>query len=544
MQHKRLKQDDWLHGGSFFKIINPFIMETGLLRIPRKFIARYGKDLPNEVVLQVPSGMVWRIKIRKVDGYVCLEGGWREFMEYHSVCVGHFLVFVYDRKSQFFVLVFNMTGTEIDYLSCSDKIRQTNHVKDALEPLIEGRSCDHLEDRLYAKRASSRRGVKLEESDRVILTPLTFNSSYPFFKVNVTPSFVNCRCMIMPIKFYNTYFPGTSGSLTLQSSNGRKKWLVRFSAHSTVRMFGPGLAAFILESNIKVGDICYFELIDKKSGVLKANIFPNNPKHLDHVQNPLVSATEDRIGQRNAQKDDSVSAEDLSGHMTARRPMKTENTDRVIKASTAFKSNHPFFNVIMKSSNLEEGTTIVPIRFFRIHLPEGMDKLTLICSNGRNKWPVRCSIYGDAMRMSGLTSFIFENEIKVGDVCFFELIDRMNGVLKTSIISGADDSSFLQGSNHPFFKVNVTPSYFQMRYMPVPQRFYKTFLQRLDLSKLQILNGSQKWGVSLSKAGRGMRLRTLTAFILESNIKIGDICYFELINRDESILKATVSSRK
>ena len=48
-------------------------------------------------------------------GGVWLENGWCEFASCHGLTMGHLLVFRYDENSQFDVLIFDATATEIDY---------------------------------------------------------------------------------------------------------------------------------------------------------------------------------------------------------------------------------------------------------------------------------------------------------------------------------------------------------------------------------------------------------------------------------------------
>ena len=48
-------------------------------------------------------------------GRVWFENGWCKFASCHGLTMGHLLVFRYDENSQFDVLIFDATATEIDY---------------------------------------------------------------------------------------------------------------------------------------------------------------------------------------------------------------------------------------------------------------------------------------------------------------------------------------------------------------------------------------------------------------------------------------------
>ena len=85
--------------------------------IPKRFVSRYGKNLSNIMFLKVPSGAVWQVGLKRGDGEVWLDGGWREFVEYYSIGYGHFLVFRYEGNSIFHVLIFDRTASEIEYPS-------------------------------------------------------------------------------------------------------------------------------------------------------------------------------------------------------------------------------------------------------------------------------------------------------------------------------------------------------------------------------------------------------------------------------------------
>ncbi|XP_026378217.1 putative B3 domain-containing protein Os03g0621600 [Papaver somniferum] len=68
---------------------------------------------------QVPNG-IWHIGLRKSEGVISFENGWKEFMEFYSICVGHVIVFRYDGNSKFKAHIFGMDATEIEYPSHID----------------------------------------------------------------------------------------------------------------------------------------------------------------------------------------------------------------------------------------------------------------------------------------------------------------------------------------------------------------------------------------------------------------------------------------
>ncbi|GMP31585.1 hypothetical protein CsSME_00005738 [Camellia sinensis var. sinensis] len=99
----------------FFKIVKSSADRLQKLRIPRKFMTKHGKNLANLVFLNVPSGAVWKVELMNSNEEVWLSSGWKEFTEYYSIRFGHFLVFRYDGNSNFHVLIFDMSASEIEY---------------------------------------------------------------------------------------------------------------------------------------------------------------------------------------------------------------------------------------------------------------------------------------------------------------------------------------------------------------------------------------------------------------------------------------------
>ncbi|KAL9265005.1 B3 domain-containing transcription factor VRN1-like protein, partial [Drosera capensis] len=112
-----------LTGGKphFFKIIISSIQHKQL-RIPPKFAKKYGKDLSKKACLTVPNGTVWKVDIVKSGDVIRLSSGWDKFMENFSIKLGHFLVFRYEGNSCFYVLVFDMSASEIKYATLVRKV--------------------------------------------------------------------------------------------------------------------------------------------------------------------------------------------------------------------------------------------------------------------------------------------------------------------------------------------------------------------------------------------------------------------------------------
>ena len=83
--------------------------------IPEQFVREFGNELSTVAKLTVPHGHIWQVGLEKADKSIWFCDGWKDFAEYHCICYGYFLVFRYEGNSNFHVLVFDKTATEIQY---------------------------------------------------------------------------------------------------------------------------------------------------------------------------------------------------------------------------------------------------------------------------------------------------------------------------------------------------------------------------------------------------------------------------------------------
>lgn len=97
----------------FFKII--LSPHASKLHIPNEFVKEHGTTLGDFVFLEVPNGVVWKVKLLNCSGMVWLNEGWNKFKEYYSIACGYFLLFRCKGNSQFSVFIFDLSASEIEY---------------------------------------------------------------------------------------------------------------------------------------------------------------------------------------------------------------------------------------------------------------------------------------------------------------------------------------------------------------------------------------------------------------------------------------------
>ncbi|KAH7511018.1 hypothetical protein FEM48_ZijujUnG0056600 [Ziziphus jujuba var. spinosa] len=191
--------------------------------------------------ITVPNGRIWKLDFQKLGGRIVFVDGWQEFVEYHSIDSGYFLVFRYDGFSKFHVCILDESGTEIYY--------PWNAASSDVEP------------------HSDKEGQSAATSCKY---------AHPSFIVLLSG---HNKYLHVPMGFVMTYMQGCSQVITL-TCNG-KKWQVTFSLkeHRTVNRIriSKGWRGFVRDNNLGAGDVCVFELIMKKATLLKVSIYYADP---------------------------------------------------------------------------------------------------------------------------------------------------------------------------------------------------------------------------------------------------------------------------
>ncbi|XP_049364505.1 B3 domain-containing protein Os01g0905400-like [Solanum verrucosum] len=136
----------------FFKII--LSPHASKLHIPDEFVIKYGADLRDVVFLEVPTGAIWQVKLlQNSNGTKWLNHGWNHFKEYYSIAIGYFLLFQYNGNSHFSVFIFDLSASEIEYLSGPNEDNNNNNNAKVAHP-VSRPNC-----------LAERQEVKLEKPD-------------------------------------------------------------------------------------------------------------------------------------------------------------------------------------------------------------------------------------------------------------------------------------------------------------------------------------------------------------------------------------------
>lgn len=95
-------------------------------------------------MLKVPSGAMWQVELFKSDDEAWFQNGWQEFADYYCLEHGDLLVFEYEGNSQFTVIIFDPSATEIEYPIFST--RDGKFLEPKEEETQDGMSAEFLGD--------------------------------------------------------------------------------------------------------------------------------------------------------------------------------------------------------------------------------------------------------------------------------------------------------------------------------------------------------------------------------------------------------------
>lgn len=76
---------------------------------------KFGHELSNGAKLTVPDGSVWHVALTRKGKDIWFHCGWEDFVESYSISARYFLMFRYEKNSNFNVIIINLNACEVDY---------------------------------------------------------------------------------------------------------------------------------------------------------------------------------------------------------------------------------------------------------------------------------------------------------------------------------------------------------------------------------------------------------------------------------------------
>ncbi|KAI8569371.1 hypothetical protein RHMOL_Rhmol02G0273600 [Rhododendron molle] len=488
--------------GSFYKIILPSVMVYHRLRIPEDFSKKYGDELSTSVRFTVRSGQVWRVGVEKADEMLWFTDGWKEFSESHSIGCGFFLVFNYEGNSEFKVLIFDFTATEIynpqKTLSISNepdkgKQRPVSHkgergsndtlqklschpsrpalvslekgILDGCQDNRTGKGCCHslIQDMYefapeFAIRINKRgRCISSLESLRCNFQYFTRNKRY---KMEDHGKIVEVDSVTLSLKSkMKASEMSNSQRLSVQKTE-KEKWNVMKNVDNIPAAVPFGRKCCLsnggrLKRHInrqdkeghKQLDSVFVQEATRKSKRIRYQL--NETKHTksadelnssNAANNRRTDSNGHQLKVKCEEEEELLGLNDFSND-SMMRPVKTQEREKAVNASMMFKPNNPFFRTILQPYNVRRSYFLnLPARFAKKYLHGVSESIQLEVSGGK-QWTVHCVRINGPVRClgSGWRRFAKDNNLREGDVCVFELIQVEDVVLKVSIFRISED---------------------------------------------------------------------------------------------------------
>ncbi|KAI3503146.1 hypothetical protein L1887_31582 [Cichorium endivia] len=254
---------------NFYRLILSDDISKISIRIPNKFTREHRKNiLSSNVLIVVSDDKVWSLGLMiSGDGKLWLQQGWPEFAEHYGLKCGHLLLFNHQGKSVFHVRIFDQSSCEINYPPPEKSPKSENDID---QPLTE-------DDQIMAM-AETEKGNELDEQrsrKRAVEAAKSFKSDNPFYSVTIKASYFNW--VYAPVPFMRRYLLNGDEkcvSCVLQVSDGGICGPVECRDHNTYgKLCGDNWRKFYDENNLRVGDVCVFELMNEMKKVLKVTIF-------------------------------------------------------------------------------------------------------------------------------------------------------------------------------------------------------------------------------------------------------------------------------
>ncbi|XP_059639690.1 putative B3 domain-containing protein Os03g0621600 [Cornus florida] len=538
-------------------------------RIPKKFITSHGNNLSNPVFLKVPTGAVWTIELVHSDGDVWLQNGWKEFKEYYSIDYGHMLVFKYDGNSHFHVHIFDTSASEIEYPSDA-YVEQTNNnmgcqmpntdaieVGDSVEILnhfptyqtreeINGVKSDEcsgsmatISRNLHNKSPERRPKVSADEKKRALGKAKAYKSKDPFFVVVMQPSYVEGRCNLnIPVAFARKYLSHNQ-RIILGDSNGTT-WSAECCFVSGWAKLSSGWKSFASDNHLQVGDVCVFQLTEGIQTTLKVIIFPakkfsfsDKSPQFFKVYIPEQSSQRLRIPPAFLKHFDGVlpSKSIIRSHASRSWRVEVRKVDNNLYFE---KGWHEF----VEDNSLEFGDFLVfcyggdSIFFVKVFGKNGCHKeLQKINRTSHRRGFMAVQENDKSLKPPGKSLSSYPS---------FQVVMQKAYVDKSFLIpSIRNQNTYMQHlpiviwctNKHASKLITHIPLSFVMSYIKKGRQdaILRVSAKSWDVKLIRLMNG-------VYRIGRGWR-----AFCKDNTLQVGDVCVFELIERDDFVLKVSVS---
>ncbi|KAI4357357.1 hypothetical protein L6164_001310 [Bauhinia variegata] len=236
----------------------------------------------------------------------------------------------------------------------------------------------------------------------------------------------------IPKKFVRKYGKGLLNPLVLQLPNG-SKWVVHWEKCKNQTFLEKGWRKFAVECSLAPGHRLLFRY--EKGSIFHVLIFDRTSLQIKYPEKKKPekaksSTRKKRAGKRAGNGKGNFPLEKFPKY-GGRRKGKVSNTKKSsdLEKASQFRSENPRFSVVMQPSYVNRYILNLPSNFSKQHMGAKNGCASLMVSGESRTWTIKYH-FNLATKQSILTTgwkaFARDNKLKVGDICVFELINRID----------------------------------------------------------------------------------------------------------------------
>ncbi|PVH35105.1 hypothetical protein PAHAL_7G106200 [Panicum hallii] len=411
----------------FLTIIQQDSMEE--MKIPARFVKHYITEecLNRQMAVVVsPLGKFWRIKLQNDQSGVFFAGVWSQFLAFHGISEGEVLLLRYEGNMVFKFKVFEISGCQKDLKNHNTSIQQDCIKQESPSP-IKKRKADNERASSDEEKRSKSSVTSLNNASP--LNGLDYQIGPPAWVKKKITAYMLERLISLPVKFCHSIGFQRDCTITLKTAiDSTRSWQVRGVTYKKVcYLLGEGWKCFCEENRLKKGDLCTFHVIETMLWHVVITHYIDKKK-----ESPCSSSMERKSVNQRLGSEEQLRPQGsmiyLSKASSYTRPLIFSLT---IFACYFGESDHELIYLICaKDRCIPEDTNqyiVVLAQGFcdAIELQEPC-MITLKTSiNSTRSWLIRgtkqrngCYLLG-----SGRKKFSQENELKVGDICTFNVVE-------------------------------------------------------------------------------------------------------------------------
>ncbi|KAM0861644.1 hypothetical protein ACQ4PT_045752 [Festuca glaucescens] len=276
----------------YFLVLMMGDFQDGMI-IPEELVRHLKGEIPEKIKLQTRNDQSHIIAVAKNQEKLVLTVGWSQFVESYDLQMGDTIIFKYNGNSEFSVIIFDKLGCEKALSAVVDPFlppvqeRRTNATETVKKDSFSSEDGHGLEDLPGSNYTVRKKKMRLSSIQKEHLkdgyittrkTKLTLNqmeevkqkihsihSEIPIFVAVMGKSNIDSKCFLTFPSHYAEKYLREETRLYLQLLG--KEWEVSVTDNSArhEKKLGSGWQKFVKDNNLKMGDICLFELLSNES---------------------------------------------------------------------------------------------------------------------------------------------------------------------------------------------------------------------------------------------------------------------------------------